>query len=141
MYGLFAIIGLIYRRIWGGFYAPPHIIKVLFAYPLAFSACFLQTGDLYASVTFGIIIGTSFNNPCHAWGQGMGSDPTKPAWKCIAVMGGSYGLFTTMAAAGLVYFTHNILYSFYGLSGFLSPIAYSLCIEDIDMFFFLLICN
>ena len=123
-FSLQIIIGTFFRRWWGGWLNPNHILKVLLAYPLAFLSAYAQTGNIYASATFAAIIGTAFNNPLHSWGMGMGDTPSRPAWQCVLVMGGSYGAFTTLAAAGLVYWTDDVLYWWYGANGFLAAAAY-----------------
>lgn len=122
------LIGLLFRRWWGGWFQPNHLEKVIFAYPLSFLTAFSCTFNIYASLVFALIIGTSFNNPFHSWGMGMGFDrPGKSTLACIAVMGGSYGFFTTLAAIDLAYFTQNNWFLLYALNGFLSPVVYYLC--------------
>jgi len=117
--------GLVFRRVCGGAWGGmPHMVKVILAYILAFLASYAQTNNLYASITFGLIIGTSFNNPMHSWGMGMGDTPSRPPLACIAVMGSSYGAFTTLAAAGLYYWTGDVLYWWYAANGFAIGFVY-----------------
>lgn len=124
---MFAILGLIFRRNWGGWCVLPHIVKVLLAYLLSGTLAFVLTHNLHASLAFSGIIGAAFLNPFHSWGMGMGFDNSgKSTLACVAVMGGSYGAFTAAAAASLVYITHDWGWAEWGVTGFLAPIGYLL---------------
>ena len=122
---LFPIIGGFFRRFWGGWENIfPHIVKVVMGYAFMFAIAFFVTRNLYAAICFGVVMGTAFLNPLHSWGMGMGAAPGRSLAACVAVMGGSYGIFTSCAAAGLVYFTGHIVYLLYAITGSLTPLGY-----------------
>lgn len=124
---MFAIIGFFFRRIWGGFYVPQHMVKVAIVYVLSLAIGLFVIPNLYAALWFGAVIGTAFLNPCHSWGMGMGFDrPGKSTLACAAVMGGSYGAFTTLAIMPVVYLTKDVGFAWYAFAGFLTPIPYIL---------------
>lgn len=121
------IFGAFYRRFWGGWEGAsfPHMVKVIMGYAFMFGLAFEVTRNLYAALAFGAIMGTTFLNPFHSWGMGMGyADTSKSTLECCLVMGSSYGFFTTLGAAALVYFTHHSAYVFYAATGFLSWLPY-----------------
>ena len=122
---MFALFGLVFRRNWGGWCVPPHVVKTILAFFGSFAVAFALTGNLYASLAFGVIIGAAFLNPFHGWGMGMGFDNSgKSTLACVGVMGGSYGAFTSAASAALCYFTRDLGWAPWGVSGFLVPVGY-----------------
>lgn len=124
---MFFPLGAIFRRIWGGWHVPPHMVKVVIGYMLATFIGLFFIPNLYAALAFGAIIGTAFLNPLHSWGQGMGFDGSgKSTWACAAVMGGSYGAFTAIAAAVVGFLTKETWIAWYAAMGFLIPIPYIL---------------
>jgi hypothetical protein len=121
------IIGAFFRRFWGGWEGAsfPHMFKVVLGYVLMTALALDITHNLYAALAFGGVMGTALLNPFHAWGMGMGyADTSKSTLGCCLVMGGSYGAFTTLGAAVLVYFTHHSMYVFYAATGFLTWLPY-----------------
>ena len=122
---IFAIIGSIFRRWWGGWLSPSHWLKVPLGYALAFAVGFLATWNLYAALAFGVVIGSAFLNPWHGWGAGMGLDGSgKSTSTCVFVMAGSYGLYTTIASIFVSMITGNMWFLLYAVTGFLTPLAY-----------------
>lgn len=126
---MFFPIGIFFRRCWGGWHVPAHIVKVLAGYALAIIIGLFVIHGLYAALAFGVIIGTAFLNPLHSWGMGMGfSDNDRSSGKstlaCIAVMGTSYGFFTAGAACAVWALNGDARYLPYGMAGFLVPIPY-----------------
>ena len=124
---MFFPIGFIFRRYWGGWQVPPHMVKVTLAYLLASLIGLFVIHGLYAALAFGVIIGTAFLNPFHSWGMGMGFDNSgKSTLACAAVMGGSYGFFTALAAVVVWFLTKDVGYVWYAAAGFLVPVPYIL---------------
>lgn len=125
---MFFPIGAIFRRCWGGWHVPPHIVKVIIGYVLAYLLALFVTHNLWAATAFSATIGTSFLNPLHSWGMGMGYDDgsRKSTLACAAVMGGSYGAFTALAAVLVWYITGMTGCLWFGIMGFLTPVAYIL---------------
>ncbi len=121
---IFSLIGCVFRRCWGGWHVPAHMLKVAVGYLLAFLSALFSTGSIEAAFAVSVVIGTAFLNPCHGWGQNMGfngSGRSMPA--CVAVMGGSYGFFTVLAAVA-VYLIAGQTHAFMAVSGFLVPFPY-----------------
>ena len=124
---MFFPLGILFRRWWGGWHVPPHMVKVIIGYVLALAIGFFIINGLYAALAFGLIIGTAFMNPFHSWGMGMGYDGSgKSTLACAAVMGGSYGFFTSLAAAAVWFLTKDLGYVWYAATGFLVPVPYIL---------------
>lgn len=122
---MFFPIGVVFRRYWGGWQVPPHMVKVALAYLLASLIGLFVIHVLYVAIAFGLIIGTAFLNPFHSWSMGMGYDGSgKSTLACAAVMGGSYGFFTALAAGAVWYFTRDMGFVWYGAAGFLVPAPY-----------------
>jgi hypothetical protein len=124
---LIAIVGAFYRRAFGGWETASilHIVKVIIGYVLMFGLAFEATHhNIYAALAFSGIMGSAFLNPLHSWGMAMGGAAGRPLWACVAVMGGSYGLFTTFASVTLVYITNRLVYAPYAITGFLTPLGY-----------------
>ena len=122
-----ALIGGLQRRNWGGWEKiDPPVAKKVFGFLLTFAVGAAVTQNLLAATAFSFFIGLAYLNPLHAWGQGMGDDPAKPLWQCVLVMGASYGAFTALAAAAVVYCTGDLAYAQYALHGFLVPVFYCL---------------
>ena len=124
---MFFLSGAVFRRWWGGWQGPSHIVKVLVGYAMMILVGLFAIHNLYASLAFGAIIGTAFLNPFHSWGMGMGYDESgKSTLACVAVMGGSYGFFTVLAACAVWYLTRDMGFAWYGAAGFLVPAPYIL---------------
>lgn len=95
---LFLGAGIFFRRWWGGWEAPNHYVKLGTGIVIALMVGILFLTTTQAAIAFGLILGLGFLNPFHSYGQRMGNGG--PALlTCLAVMGGSYGVVTLIAAA------------------------------------------
>lgn len=127
MFFSLSAVGAVFRRWWGGWHVHSHILKVLVGYSLSLSVGMFVIHGFYAALAFGLVVGSAWLNPLHSWGMGMGYDKSgKSTLACISVMGGSYGLFSALAAGLTCWLSKDMGYAWYALTGFLVPFPYFL---------------
>lgn len=110
----------LFRRWWGGWFAPNSAVKRIVGFLLPFVAALYTTEHLIVSFIIGIICLVAWLMPYHGYGISMGRDPVKPLWKCILVMGFQYGL-ASLVICGVKF---GFGYGFGIPLGFLVPFGY-----------------
>lgn len=118
------VLGAIFRRWWGGWLSPNSTLKRIVGFILPFVFTWIITKNSYAALWVAVCIEGLWLNSFNSEGFDMGRNQSKPLWYCIAVMGGTNGAYTAMAAAGLAYLTGHYMALFYALTGFLTPLGY-----------------
>lgn len=119
MNAIFFVIGSIFRRFWGGWFAPAGWLKRVLGLILPLGVCFIHNGveawrfNLIAS---GLVL-FAWLMPFHGYSLNMGRDPARPLWKCILVMGGQYGGVTTVIGVTAFFMLgHGLLYIPFGFA-------------------------
>lgn len=122
---LFCGAGAFCRRWWGGWEAPNHYLKLLVAVILALLVGILYFSTTKAAIAFGLIVGLGFLNPFHSYGQRMGNGG-QTLFTSLAVMAGSYGVVTFLAAAAAYLLGGGLITLFFAPIGLFPAIYYAL---------------
>ena len=126
-----AIIGAFFRRWWGGWQNPNHIIKVIVGFAIPLVAVFLGTHNIVFAATSGILIGISFLNPWHSrymrFGSSDGDLPNPSFLTCFGIFSLLYGVFPLVLGVAGSFLGLSHWYAFlYGLSGVVASTFYGL---------------
>lgn len=119
-------VGAVFRRWWGGWFAPSHFMKLLAGFVFPLSIVWGGTENSYAALWVALCVEGLWLNTFNSEGFDMGRNPSKPLRHCILWMGGTNGAYTTLAASGLAFFTGHYFTLLYALTGFLTPLGYLL---------------
>lgn len=126
----FMFFGALFRRIWGGWFAPNAILKRVAGYVLAGFVGWYVFGFTGMAEFVMLIMGTCWwfdiqgvKFLSHGWSQGMGFGWPRPWWQCFLSMTVRYGLYCTWPI-GLVWGGHSG--SAYAAMCIIPPIGYTL---------------
>lgn len=96
---IFIILGAFFRRWWGGWENPIHILKIFVGFGLATLAGLASFKLATAALVFGGIVGASFLNPWHSKFMVMGNGGPPSLSACLIGYALSYGIPTAIAGS------------------------------------------
>lgn len=130
----FFVAGAFFRRWWGGWQSPSHWTKLPVGFVVSAVVAVICLRSEPSAAVFGLALGATWLNPFHSYGMGMGFSAddklaNKSTLKCVAVMSGSYGFCTTVAALAAFVFGANPYVLAYAPTGILVSVPYLMAWE------------